>query len=38
VDLTVNLITTSQLATSVAVRPLGYSKDIRTSLGFSLNI
>lgn len=38
VDLTVNLVTTSQLVTTVSVRPLGYSKDISTTLAFTLNI
>jgi hypothetical protein len=36
VDRTVNLLTTSQLQTSVRIRPLGYSKDIETNLSFSL--
>lgn len=36
VDRTVNLITTSQLKTTVSMRPLGYSKDISTTLSFTL--
>lgn len=38
VDRTVNLNTTSQLVTKVAIRPLGYAKDIITELGFSVNV
>lgn len=38
VDLTNNIVTTSQLKTEVALRPLGYAKDISTTLFFALNV
>lgn len=37
VDLNQNLVTSRQLKTSVAIRPLGYAKEIVTDLFFSLN-
>lgn len=37
VDLNWNIVTTGQLKTSVAIRPLGYAKIINTDLFFSLN-
>lgn len=36
VDRTVNLVTTGQLKTTVAMLPLGYAKDIETTLFFTL--
>lgn len=38
VDLTTNLATTGQVFTKVQLRPLGYAKDIETTLGFTLTI
>lgn len=37
VDLSVDIVTTGQLKTTVAVQPLGYSKVITTTLFFTLN-
>jgi len=38
VNLTINLATTGQIVTKVSLRPLGYAKDIETTLGFTLTI
>lgn len=38
VDRAQNIVTSSRLKTSVAIRPLGYAKTIDTDLFFSLNV
>lgn len=38
VDLSQNIVSTGQMKTSVAIRPLGYSKVINTDLFFTLNV
>jgi hypothetical protein len=38
VDRTTNVLTSKRVKTKVAIRPLGYAKDIATELGFSANV